>query len=83
MGPLRGWAPVGQPLVGPEATYSAGKRVSLIAALDLKGIRSFSVVDGGVKGDDFDIFIQSTLGKTALPEKEWVGFEVGEGGIRL
>lgn len=69
MGPRRGWAPVGARLLAPEAAYSGGRRVSMIAALDVRGIRRHSFVDGGVKGADFLHFVQRVLGPSLRPGK--------------
>lgn len=69
MGPLRGWAPVGVRLLGPEAAYSGGRRVSMIAAMDVRGIRRHAFVDGGVKGHDFLDFVQRVLGPSLRPGK--------------
>ena len=69
MGPLRGWAPVGERLVGAEAAYSGGKRISMIAAMDVHGIRRHALVDGGVKGHDFLHFITRVLGPSLRPGK--------------
>ena len=69
MGPMRGWAPVGKRLVGPEAAYSGGQRISMIAALDVRGIRRHTFVDGGVKSPDFLHFVRSVLGPSLRPGK--------------
>ena len=69
MGPLRGWAPVGERLLGAEAAYSGGRHVSMIAAMDVRGIRRHAFVDGGVKGVDFLHFIQHELGPSLRPGK--------------
>ena len=69
MGPTRGWAPVGERLLGPEAAYSGGRRVSMIAAMDVRGIRRHAVVDGGVKTHDFLHFVRHGLGPSLRPGK--------------
>lgn len=69
MGPLRGWARRGKRLQAPEAAYSGGRRVSMIAALDVHGIRRHSFVDGGVKGDNFLHFVREVLGPSLRPGK--------------
>jgi len=47
MGPRRGWAAIGERLFAPEAAYSGGRRISMIAAMDIHGIRRHALVDGG------------------------------------
>lgn len=69
MGPLRGWAPVGDRLLGPESAYSSGCRLSLVAAMDVRGIRRHAIIDGGVKGADFLDFIRHVLGPSLRPGK--------------
>ena len=69
MGPLRGWGPVGDRLLAPESAYSGGRRLSLVAAMDLHGIRRHAIIDGGVKGADFLRFIQAVLGPSLRPGK--------------
>jgi len=69
MGPLRGWAPIGKRLIGAEAAYSGGKRISMIAAMDARGIRRHWLVDGGVKARDFQYFIKRVLGPSLRPGK--------------
>lgn len=67
--PRRGWCLAGQRLVAAEAAYSGGRHVSLIAALDHRGIRACQTVNGGVKKDDFFAFITKLLGPTLRPGK--------------
>lgn len=67
MGPRRGWAPIGERLFAPEAAYSGGRRISMIAAMDIHGIRRHTLVDGGVKGHDFLDFVQRVLGPSLRP----------------
>ena len=69
MGPLRGWAPIGERLLAPEAAYSGGRRLSLVAAMDIRGIRRHAIIEGGVKGPDFLHFIRSVLGPSLRPGK--------------
>jgi len=69
MGPRRGWAPVGARLFGAEAAYSGGRRVSMIAAMDVRGIRQHSFVEGGVKTKDFLDFVRRVLGPSLRPGK--------------
>ncbi|MAQ18576.1 MAG: hypothetical protein CMN30_27735 [Sandaracinus sp.] len=69
MGPRRGWAPVGDRLLAPEAAYSGGRRLSLVAAMDIRGIRRHAIIEGGVKGPDFLHFIRSVLGPSLRPGK--------------
>lgn len=61
IGPRRGWAPVGEPLYGPEQPYARGQHVSMIAALTLDGIGALMTVDGGVKTKDFLRFVAQKL----------------------
>ncbi len=69
MGPLRDWAPNGERLVGPEAAYSGGRRLSLIAAMNAQGIRCHTVIEGGVKSRDFLHFVRRILGPSLRPRK--------------
>jgi transposase len=69
MGPRRGWAPLGTRLLGAESAYSSGEHVSMIAAMDVRGIRRHALVDGGVKGADFLAFIRDVLGPSLRPGK--------------
>jgi transposase len=69
MGPTRGWAPLGERLLGPESAYSGGRRLSLVAAMDVRGIRRHAIIDGGVKGADFLDFIHRVLGPSLRPGK--------------
>lgn len=69
MGPLRGWAPVGERLLGPESAYSGGRRLSLVAAMDVGGIRRHAIIEGGVKGTDFLEFVRHVLGPSLRPGK--------------
>lgn len=69
MGPRRGWAPVGARLFGAEAAYSGGRRVSMIAAMDVRGIRRHAFVEGGVKTTDFFDFVRRVLGPSLRPGK--------------
>ena len=61
IGPRRGWAPVGKPLVGFEEPYSRGRHVSMIAALTTEGIATYKTVDGGVKTTHFKRFVIKQL----------------------
>lgn len=69
MGPPRGWAPLGERLLAPEAAYSGGRRLSLVAAMDVRGIRRHDIIDGGVKGPDFLNFVRHVLGPSLRPGK--------------
>ena len=69
MGPRRGWAPKGERLLGPEEAYSGGRRLSLIAAMDIRGVRRHAIIDGGVKSLDFLEFVQRVLGPSLRPGK--------------
>jgi len=57
---LRGRAPVGQRLLA-KVPHGHWKTTTLIAALDVKGIRCSTVVDGAVNGDVFEAFVQQVL----------------------
>lgn len=69
MGPRRGWARVGERLFAPESAYSGGRRLSLIAAMDVHGIRRHDILQGGVKGHDFLHFMRHVLGPSLRPGK--------------
>ena len=69
MGPRRGWASLGERLLGAESAYSSGEHVSMIAAMDLRGIRRHAFVDGGVKSADFLAFVRDVLGPSLRPGK--------------
>lgn len=61
IGPRRGWAPVGQRLIGAEEPYSRGQHVSMIGALTVHGMATYMTVDGGVKGKAFQRFVKQRL----------------------
>ena len=61
IGPRRGWAMVGVPLVGPEQPYARGQHVSFIGALRLNGISAMMPTNGGVKSKDFRRFVEQRL----------------------
>tara|TARA_B100001750_G_scaffold43161_1_gene31462 strand:- start:213 stop:623 length:411 start_codon:yes stop_codon:yes gene_type:complete len=42
--------------------YAGGRRLSLVAAMDIHGIRRHAIIDGGVTGGDFLRFSQAVLG---------------------
>jgi transposase len=71
---LRGRAPIGQRLV-EKAPHGQWKTPTLIAALDHRGIRCASTVDGPINGDVFIAFIQQVLtpklrpGDLGVPDK--------------
>lgn len=67
IGPLRGWAPSGQILSGPEQPYARGQHVSIIGALTQEGITASMTVDGGVKTVDFLRFVEQRLVPTLMP----------------
>ena len=69
MGPRRGWSPKGERLLGPEEAYSGGRRLSLVAAMDVHGIRRHAIIEGGVKSLDFLEFVRSVLGPSLRPGK--------------
>ena len=57
---LRGRAPRGQRLVD-KVPHGHWKTTTLIAALDLAGVRCSTVVDGAVNGDVFEAFVEQVL----------------------
>lgn len=69
MGPRRGWSRRGKRLFGPEEAYSRGKRLSLIAAMDIRGIRRHAIIEGGVKRHHFLDFVRRVLGPSLRPGK--------------
>lgn len=62
---LRGRAPRGQRLVD-QVPQGHWKTTTLIAALDMDGVRCSMVVDGAVNADIFEAFVQQVL----LPQLE-------------
>ncbi len=60
---------MGERLLGAEAAYSGGRRISMIAAMDIRGIRRHALVDGGVKSADFLHFVRRVLGPSLRPGK--------------
>jgi transposase len=57
---LRGRAPVGQRLLA-KIPFGHWKTTTLIAALDVNGVRCSTVVDGAVNGDVFEAFVKQVL----------------------
>lgn len=57
---LRGRAPRGQRLV-EKVPHGHWKTTTLIAALDLQGMRCSTVVDGAVNADVFEAFVDQVL----------------------
>jgi hypothetical protein len=57
---LRGRAPRGQRLLA-KVPFGHWTTTTLIAALDAKGIRCSTVVDGAVNGDVFEAFVEQVL----------------------
>ena len=57
---LRGRAPVGQRLLA-KTPHGHWKTTTLIAALDGRGIRCSTVVDGAVNADVFEAFVEQVL----------------------
>jgi transposase len=57
---LRGRAPRGQRLID-KVPHGHWKTTTLIAALDLEGVRCSTVVDGAVNGDVFEAFVEQVL----------------------
>lgn len=62
----RGRAPVGQRLV-EHVPHGHWKTTTLIAALDQRGIRCGTTVDGAVNGDVFTAFVRRVLVPTLRP----------------
>jgi transposase len=56
----RGRAPVGQRLLA-KVPHGHWKTTTLIAALDLAGIRCSTVVDGAINADVFQAFVEQVL----------------------
>lgn len=63
---LRGRAPVGERLVD-KVPHGHWKTTTLIAALDRRGMRCSTVVDGAVNGDVFGAFVGQVLAPTLSP----------------
>ena len=61
IGPLRGWAPRGQPLVGPEQVYARKQHVSIIGAMSIDGLIARATVKGGVGSREFRRFVARHL----------------------
>ena len=62
----RGRALRGQRLVA-KVPHGHWKTTTLIAALDHRGMRCSTTVDGAVNGDVFEAFVEQVLGPTLLP----------------
>ncbi len=63
---LRGRAPVGQRLID-RIPHGHWKTTPLIAALDVRGIRCSTVVDGAANADGFEAFVKQVLHPTLRP----------------
>jgi transposase len=63
---LRGRAPVGQRLVS-KVPHGHWKTTTLIAALDHRGMRCSTTVDGAVNRDVFEAFVEQVLASTLSP----------------
>ena len=63
---LRGRAPVGERLVD-KVPHGHWKTTTLIAALDHRGMRCSTVVDGAVNRDVFEAFVEQVLVPTLAP----------------
>lgn len=63
---LRGRAPRGQRLID-KIPHGHWKATTLIAALDLEGMRCSTVLDGAVNGDVFEAFVEQVLGPALRP----------------
>lgn len=63
---LRGRAPRGERLV-EKVPHGHWKTTTLVAALDARGIRCSTTVDGAVNGEVFDAFVNQVLAPTLKP----------------
>jgi transposase len=63
---LRGRAPRGQRLID-KVPHGHWKTTTLIAALDVEGVRCSTVVDGAVNGDIFEAFVEQVLTPALRP----------------
>jgi len=61
IGPLRGWAPKGEPLFGPEQVYARKQHISIIGAIGFPGPIARATVRGGVGSREFRRFIEKRL----------------------
>lgn len=61
IGPRRGWAPKGVPLIGPEQSYARKRHISIIGAISLQGALAYATTRGGVGSRDFRNFVQKRL----------------------
>lgn len=61
IGPLRGWAPKGAPLIGPEQIYARTQHVSVVGALSLDGLIAQMTVRGGVGTRELQRFVETRL----------------------
>lgn len=57
---LRGRAPRGERLIA-KTPHGHWKTTTLIAALDITGMRCSTVVDGAINGDVFEAFVEQVL----------------------
>jgi transposase len=57
---LRGRAPVGERLID-KTPHGHWKTTTLLAALDVGGVRCATVVDGAINRDVFDAFVEQVL----------------------
>ena len=64
---LRGRSPCGQRLI-EKVPHGHWKTTTLIAALDHRGMRCATTVDGAVNGDVFVAFVQQVLAPTLRPD---------------
>lgn len=63
---LRGRSPRGDRLVA-KVPHGHWKTTTLIAALDVRGVRCSAVVDGAVNADVFESFVERVLAPTLKP----------------
>lgn len=61
IGPMRGWAPKGAPLIGPEQSYARKSHLSIIGAISLQGTLAYATTRGGVGSREFRKFVQKRL----------------------
>lgn len=66
-GPLRGWAPQGEPLYGPEQAYARKQHLSIIGAISVDGLVARATVKGGVGSREFLRFVERNLAPNLEP----------------
>jgi transposase len=61
IGPLRGWAPTGARLFGPEQVYARKQHISIVGAISIEGLVAKMTVRGGVGSREFRRFVKMQL----------------------